>query len=302
MIKFLIMKEKYVFSFIVTLVIFISACGIVRTSPFGETSIILIPTSEEVALGRQAAAEVERRNKLCQDPVVNRYVAWVGNKIAAVSDRHDITYQYKVIDKDEINAFALPGGWIYIYTGLLKRLQNEAELAFVLGHETGHVVGRHAVRKLQFIYGINFLLSLTLNGKNPGPAEQEVLKVLYSLVLNGYSRKEEFQADTMGVYYAAKAGWNPVASVETIKLLNSLMKFKPDGVTELFMDHPTNRKRIENLDYWISTFPRDWLRNPFNEERYEEKVLRRLTVGNSKNWKGNHRSGSKGTTESRRTA
>jgi predicted Zn-dependent protease len=273
------MKRIYAIPLLVFF-LFSFACGIVRTSPFGETSLILIPTSQEVAIGRAAAREIEKRERLCKDPVINSYVNWVGQKIAAVCDRHDVIYHYRVIEKDEINAFALPGGWIYIYTGLLKHLKNEAELAFVLGHETGHVVGRHAIRRLQFIYGLNLILSLSLKGQNLSEVEMQVLKTLYQIVLAGYSRQDEFKADAMGAYYAGKAGWNPKASIETIKILDSLMKYKPSGVEELFMDHPTNQKRIENLKKWISVFPKQWLENPFYEKRYEEKVLRRLN-GNS---------------------
>lgn len=244
-----------------------------------------------MAIGRAAARQVEARSKMCKDSVINGYVNWVGQKIAKVCDRHDITYHYKVIESDELNAFSLPGGWVYIYTGLLKHLKNEADLAFVLGHETGHIVGRHAIRRLQLIYGINLLLSIALNGKELTPLESEVLKVLYQIVVSGYSRKEEFEADAMGAYYEGKAGWNPVASVETIEILDKLMKFKPSGITELFMDHPTNKKRIENLERWIRTFPKSWLKNPFYEERYREKVLRRLNGSSERGEKGNRGGG-----------
>ncbi|SMP02544.1 Peptidase family M48 [Desulfurobacterium pacificum] len=279
---------KKIYTLITVIALFISACGVVRTSPFGEESFIFIPTSQEVAIGRQAAAEIERKAKLCKDPVINRYVQEVGQKIVAVCGRHDITYHFKVIESDELNAFSLPGGWVYIYTGLLKHLDNEAELAFVLGHEVGHIVGRHAIRRLQLIYGINLLLSLAFREHQPTVAEKEILNVLYRIVVAGYSRKEEFEADAMGAYFTGKAGWNPVASVETIKLLDSLMKFKPNGITELFMDHPTNRERIERLNRLISTFPKSWLTNPFNEDRYREIVLRRLngdTKGSKKSLK-----------------
>jgi len=281
--------------------LFSFACGIVRTSPFGEESLILIPTSEEVALGRAAARQVESHSKLCKDPVINSYVSWVGQKIAAVSGRYDITYHYKVIESPELNAFSLPGGWVYVYTGLLKHLKNEADLAFVLGHETGHIVGRHAIRRLQLIYGINFLLSLTLGGKELSQAELQVIKVLYQIVLAGYSRHEEMEADEMGAYFTGKAGWNPVASIETLEILDKLMKFKPSGVTELFMDHPTNKKRIENLNRWIRTFPKSWLTNPFNEERYREKVLRRLN-GDTERGKEGNRGRSRSTSETLRAA
>ena len=281
------MRRIYVLPLLLVLSLFFFACGVVRTSPFGETSLILIPTSQEVALGRAAARQVESHSVMCKDPVINSYVNWVGQKIAAVSGRYDITYHYKVIVSPELNAFSLPGGWVYVYTGLLKHLKNEADLAFVLGHETGHIVGRHAIRRLQLIYGINFLLSLTLGGRNLSQAELEVLKVLYQIVIAGYSRKEEMEADEMGAYFTGKAGWNPVASIETLEILDKLMKFKPSGVTELFMDHPTNQKRIENLNRWIRTFPKKWLENPFNEERYREKVLRRLNGDTERGKKGN---------------
>jgi len=281
------MKKVYFLSLLIILSLFLASCGVVRTSPFGERSFIFIPTSQEVAIGRAAAAQVEKRERLCKDPVINGYVSWVGQKIAKVADRKDVKYHYKVIESDELNAFSLPGGWVYVYTGLLKHLKNEADLAFVLGHETGHIVGRHAIRRLQLIYGINILLSLTLGGKRLSPLESEVLKALYQIVVAGYSRKEEFEADAMGAYYTGKAGWNPIASIETIKILDSLLEFKPSGITELFMDHPTNRKRIENLKRWIETFPRDWLEQPFNEDRYKELVLRRL---NGRNFKGRQES------------
>ncbi len=268
------MRLRYALAFILALLIL--GCGVVRTGPFGETSLILIPTSQEVLIGRSAARQVERKYRLLKDPVVQRYVSSVGQRIASVCDRHDVTYTYRVIDSDKLNAFSLPGGFVYVYRGLLEKLDNEAELAFVLGHETGHIVGRHAIKNLQLAYGTNILLSIAFRGSSPTPIESEVIRLVYSMAMNGYSRKEEFEADAMGAYYVGKAGWNPVASIQVIKKLDRLMKFRVSGIGELFMDHPTNRRRIENLNAWISTFPKEWLRNPFNEERYRENVLRRL--------------------------
>ncbi len=270
------MRLKYALSLLLALIFVAAGCGVVRTGPFGQTALILIPTSQEVLIGKNVANQVERKYKLLRDPVIRRYVSYVGQKIASVCDRHDVKYTYKVIDSDDLNAFSLPGGFVYIYRGLLEKLDNEAELAFVLGHETGHVVGRHAIKNLQIAYGANILLSLAFKESSPTPLETEVIKLVYAMAMNGYSRKEEFEADAMGAYYVGKAGWNPVASIEVIKKLDKLMKFKPSGVSELFMDHPTNRKRIENLNSWISTFPKSWLENPFNEEAYRENVLRRL--------------------------
>ena len=257
---------------------FLSACGVVQTSPFGEKSFILIPTSQEVAIGERVAREVERREKICKDEVVD-YVEEVGKRIAEVADRKDVQYRFKVICSDVYNAFALPGGWIYIYRGLLKKLENEAELAFVLGREVGHVVARHSIRRLQVAYGINILLSFAFRSGPPSELEAKIINTLLNIVMAGYSRREELEADAIGAYYAGKAGWNPEGAIQALELLDRISKFKPSGITELFMDHPTNQKRIQNLRKLFSTFPDEWFNNPLNEDRYEEMVLRRLNEG-----------------------
>jgi predicted Zn-dependent protease len=185
--------------FIVLLILFSISC--VTTGPGGKTDLILISTAEEVEIGKQVAGDVEAKEKLLKNSTVQNYVDGVGQSIAKVCDRRDVEYKFKVIDKDEINAFACPGGFIYIYTGLLNILDNEAQLAGVLAHEISHVVARHSVKKLQNIYGYSILAQIALGDKAEGVAG-DIVNIAAMLILQGYSRDNEFEADRYGILYA----------------------------------------------------------------------------------------------------
>jgi predicted Zn-dependent protease len=122
------------------------------TGPGGKKSFVVIPTSQEVAIGAGMAEEVEKTQKVLRDSSWQTYLNEVGQKIVTVCDRTDIEYRFTVIESDQINAFAAPGGFIYFYTGLLSRMENEAEMAAVMAHEISHVVARHGVKRLQAGY------------------------------------------------------------------------------------------------------------------------------------------------------
>ena len=149
--------------FIVLLILFSLSC--VTTGPGGKTDLILISSAEEVEIGQQVATEVESKEKLLSNATIQNYVNGVGQSIAKICDRTDIEYKFKVIDKDEINAFACPGGYIYVYSGLLETLDNEAQLAAILSHEVSHLVARHSMKKLQNIYGYAILAEIALGEK-----------------------------------------------------------------------------------------------------------------------------------------
>lgn len=144
------------------------------TGPGGKKSLILIPTSTEVEIGREVSSGVESTEKLLNNQRVQNYVNDIGQKIVKVCDRRDIKYTFKVIDKAEVNAFACPGGFIYIYTGLIKIMDNEAQLAAVLAHEVGHIVARHSVKRLQAVYGYSILMDVLLGDKMSETALQMI--------------------------------------------------------------------------------------------------------------------------------
>ena len=140
----------------------VSGCA---TTGINKGDINLITSSEEVAMGKEFAAEIETQYEIHDDAELTAYVQSVGGRVAAVCHRKDIEYHFAVIDNDEMNAFALPGGYIYIYTGLMRSLDNEAQLAAVLAHEVGHVTARHSTERLTAMYGAQIAASLIPHGE-----------------------------------------------------------------------------------------------------------------------------------------
>jgi predicted Zn-dependent protease len=227
---------------IILTLLFVVSC--VTTGPGGKTDFILVSTPEEVEIGKQVASDVESKEKILKNTTVQNYVSGVGQKIARVCDRTDIEYSFKVIDKDEINAFACPGGYIYVYTGLLEILDNEAQLAGVLSHEVSHLVARHSVKKLQNIYGYSILAQIALGDKAQGAAG-EIINVAAMLVLQGYSRDNEFEADKYGILYAKNAGYNPQGMIQVFEKFKKMEGNPPPAVLGLLSSHPPAGERIE---------------------------------------------------------
>ena len=187
------------------LLIFVIGC--VTTGPGGKKSLILIPTETEVELGKEVVKEVESTEKVLNNSEVQNYVSKVGRKVAKVCDRKDVTYSFKVLDSEEINAFACPGGFIYIYKGLMKKMDNEAQLAAVLSHEVGHIVARHSIKRLQAIYGYSIIMEVAL-GEKMGQTARQMVDAAAGVILLGYGRDNEYEADDYGIIYAKKSGYN----------------------------------------------------------------------------------------------
>ncbi len=236
-------------NFIILLVLFSISC--VTTGPGGKTDFILISTPEEVEIGQQVASDVESKQKLLKNSTVQSYVNGVGQKIVRVCDRRDIEYKFKVIDKKEINAFACPGGYVYVYTGLLEILDNEAQLACVLSHEISHVVARHSMKKLQNIYGYSILAQIALGDRAEGVAG-EIVNVAAMLILQGYSRDNEFEADRYGILYARNAGYNPQGMIQVFEKFKKMEGNPPPAVLGLLSSHPPAGDRIRRGESEIS--------------------------------------------------
>jgi predicted Zn-dependent protease len=251
-------------NFIAFLILFSISC--VTTGPGGKTDIILISTAEEVEIGRQVASEVEAEERLLRNSTVQNYVNGVGQRIARVCDRRDVEYKFKVIEKNEINAFACPGGFIYIYTGLLEILDNEAQLAGVLAHEVSHVVARHSVKKLQNIYGYSILVQIALGDKVEGIAG-DIANVAITLILQGYSRENEFEADRYGILYARKAGYNPTGMIQVFEKFKKMEGDPPPAILQLFNSHPPAAERIRKGESQISRVGGTGL--PYYADRYK---------------------------------
>ena len=170
----------------------------------------------------------------------------VGDKVVRVCDRTDIEYHFAVIEKDEMNAFAMPGGYIYVYTGLMKDLEDEAQLAAVLAHEVGHVTARHSTERLTAIYGYQLLASLIL-GDDPNFWAGLVANIFSTTGMLAYSRKNEYEADRLGATYANAAGYDPDGMVELLTKFIDTERGEPSKLEEWLSTHPPSTERMERV-------------------------------------------------------
>lgn len=215
--------------------------GCAATGPGGKKSLILIGDSEERSLGAKMATQVRAENKFVTDPVITDYVNRIGQRIARLSDRPGIPYQFAVIASKEVNAFALPGGYVYVYTGLLKQLDTGSQLAGVLGHETSHIVARHGVKQLQEGLGLEVLSALVFGGSSQ--TTKAVVGQGLLLLMRGYGKRAEREADSYGVLYAARAGYNPEGMVQVLEKLDKLSGVKGGFWESMTSDHPPAAQR-----------------------------------------------------------
>ena len=202
----------------------------------------------EIGLGKQMAQEVERQAKIVDDPVIAEYVNRVGQNLVRNSDAK-VPFTIKVIDSEEINAFALPGGFFFVNTGILLNADNEAEMAGVMAHEIGHVAARHGTRQATRgqIAQIGSIVPLIAIGGMTGYGIYQAMGLAVPLGFLQFSRAMESEADMLGLEYMYKAGYDPTAFVDFFEKVQSLEKRKPGAMSKLFSSHPPTDDRIKQL-------------------------------------------------------
>lgn len=238
----------------------------------------LLTTQEEVALGAKLAVQVEKEEKVLRDSQVQAYVSEIGQRLARVATRQDLTYQFKVIDDpDTVNAFALPGGYLYVYTGLMKLCANEAELASVMAHEIGHVAAHHHGEMMTRQLGYNFLISLIL-GRDPNQNAQLVADLVGSLRTMHFSRVDEREADQLGMEFLFRGGYKPEAMLTFMHRMFEEDERAGGGfLLPIFSSHPPTEERIARLQALIQQYPPEArAQNTLNDQRYQQVVLHRL--------------------------
>jgi predicted Zn-dependent protease len=199
---------------------------------------------QEIGMGREYSKEIEARVRLLNDPMVTEYVNRIGQNLVRNSDAK-VPFTIKVIDSDEINAFALPGGFLYVTSGLILVAQEEAELAGVMAHEVAHVAAHHAAR--QMTHSQMFTLAsipLIFVGGGIGIAIREASGLAMPLTLTKFSRSFEAEADYLGVEYLYQAGYDPQAFILFFEHIQALEKQKPGVMTKMFSDHPQTADRL----------------------------------------------------------
>ncbi len=209
---------------------------------------------KEIALGKQLAQEVERSSKLVDDPVVTEYVNRVGQNLVRNSDAR-VPFTIKVIDSDEVNAFALPGGFFYVNSGLILRAQEESELAAVMAHEISHVTARHGTKnatKGQILQLATIPLVLLGPAGLAGYGLYEGLNVALPLTFLKFSRDAEREADFLGLQYMYKSGYDPNAYVTFFERIQADEKRRPGTIPKVFSTHPPTPERIQNAQKEIA--------------------------------------------------
>ena len=214
----------------------------------------LFSLEREIALGKQLAQEVERSSKLIDDPVVTEYVNRVGQNLVRNSDAR-VPFTIKVIDSDEVNAFALPGGFFYVNSGLILRAQEESELAGVMAHEISHVCARHGTKnatKGELMQLATIPLILLGPGGWAGYGIYQGVNLAIPVTYLKFSRDAEREADYLGIQYMYKTGYDPNSYVTFFERIQADEKRRPGSIPKVFSTHPPTPERIENTQKEIA--------------------------------------------------
>jgi predicted Zn-dependent protease len=219
----------------------------------GKSDIALMSEDSEIKLGKQLHVEITQKMGVYDDYGLQQYVQQIGEKLAKASQRPDLDWTFTVLDTDDVNAFATPGGFVYISRGILPYLATEAQLAAVLGHEVGHVAARHSVQQQSqsTIAGVLSTAAAVFTGQ---PALGDLTSMAGSAIIHGYGREAELQADSLGAEYLARTGYKPEAMIEVVSVLKDQEQFERDRARAegrepqiyhgVFSTHPDNDTRF----------------------------------------------------------
>jgi beta-barrel assembly-enhancing protease len=221
----------------------------------------LASEGDEIRLGSQVHQQVLSKFRLVRDPELAEYVNQVGQRIAGVSKRRDLHYQFFVVEDQSVNAFSIPGGFIYVNTGLLNLVQSEDELAAVLAHEVGHVVARHGLKNYKKAQRTSLWTGIlgtaaviATGGSMGGQAANAAVKLFGAGILTRNSREFEREADYLGLYDLVAAGYQPAGMVRIFERLAQNPSSSKSSIGGIFADHPDSRERIRNTQTEIEQY------------------------------------------------
>ncbi len=250
-----IMNIKNILTGLLTYLLIVTLTGCSTNPVTGRKDFTLFNKQQELAIGAQGHKSIMKKKKRYNNAQLQNYVNNIGQQLAQKSHRNDIRYTFTVLEDPMVNAFALPGGYIYITTGLMAYLNSEGELAGVLGHEIGHVTAKHGVKQ-QSAGTVGMILQSVLADK-AGASAGRSFGQLGQALLSGYGRDHELQADKLGAEYLARVGYNPENMIEVVSVLKSQEEFekyqarkegrKVRAYHGVFSTHPDNDTRLKEV-------------------------------------------------------
>lgn len=216
-----------------------------------------VSQQQEVELGATTAAQVSAELPLVKDAAVTRYITALGTQLTAVTDTRDLAWTFTVVDSKEVNAFALPGGWIYVNRGLIERAASMSELAGVMAHEIGHVTRRHSVQQMQQAQSANVGVALlcTLTKTCESGVSQAAIDIGGSALFAKFSRTDEAEADAEAVATTVKAGISPRGIPAMFRSLLAERQRNPGALDAFFATHPLEESRIKATETQIAAYP-----------------------------------------------
>jgi len=232
------------------ILILAAGCATVYNPVTEKKEIIFIDERSEIAIGAGTAKRLEKQYPLSEDRKAIEYVNRIGQEVARVGDRPNLEYHFKVLDIEQVNAFALPGGFVYVTKALLDRVDDD-ELAAVLGHEIGHITARHGIKKLQTQLGYNLISTIVFREGKYKDIERAV-DLFSGLISLGYGRKDELASDRLGTRYSYRAGYELQGMISFLKKLKEMEKREPFVLEILLNTHPPVSERIKVVEEEIN--------------------------------------------------
>ena len=265
------MSKKLRFLTIFLILCLIAGCAVNPIT--GQEELMLIGKNQDLEIGRKYAPEIEKQmGGSIKNEALQNYINTVGQKIAAVSHRMGWEYHFAALEHDSLNAFALPGGYVFITKGMLKELQTEAQLAAILGHEVGHIVARDTAALMSRQIGMNLLLTAAAS-QTSSQGAITAAQLATQIIGLKFSREDERDADLAGLGYMVRAGYDPYGMVETMQMLERKNTIRP---IEFFSTHPSPANRMTYLRARIQARYRNIEGLKVAKEQYSSAVLKYL--------------------------
>jgi predicted Zn-dependent protease len=246
--------------------------GCARNPATGKEELMLVSESQEIAMGQQADSQVIQQIGLYPDPALQSYVMDLGKKLAANSERPNLNWTFRIVDDPAVNAFAIPGGFVYVTRGILTHINNEAQLATVMGHEIGHVTARHTAHEMsrqqlaQLGLAVGSIVSSQV-AKYAGAASQAL-----GLLFLKFSRDNENTADALGVRYSSRANYDSRQMDSVMAMLDNLTKQSGSRLPEWLATHPNPGNRIEHINSVLAQTNKDFTNAIVNRDSYERRL------------------------------